>query len=345
MARFHTLLEEPAARSLAAQQPVGDPLEHGERETAWLDLKAFLVDESDVTFNADPNDVPALLESNPYFRILYNKKYVVDNGTHFRVANVFEDELKTTLERVRGKYPWVLLMVDDQTLFKESQNQDGVPVLSTKHILDDWSDWRKEDTLNVGPGKFSKSLSHWDDLRCYCRPLTSLVVCDRYLLANSLKMESNLLPMVGALLPGGSSEFKIDVMFISEAAKMVRPASAQKSITKYFRQNYPSIEVEVSVAVVPRIAATHDRHIYTNCSLITSGNSFSYFVDGKILARTYLSVASTLRQQTLAIAVDKLALLAKSLARATVVVGSPSNRLLDAALEVFRKGGKPIPLA
>lgn len=131
----------------------------------------------------------------------------------------------------------------------------------------------------------NKRFDTWNKLDCFCPPLRSIVIFDKYILNDNTgqRISENLFPLLDRLLQNTSRSISISLSIICEPRNWTLE-NRQKAIVRYLKSDlgFKSCNVNVirhnkSVYYRKKIDGLHGRVILTNYSHIRCDDSFNLF--------------------------------------------------------------------
>lgn len=142
-----------------------------------------------------------------------------------------------------------------------------------------------------------EELDRWSKLTVYQSPCSDIIVCDQYLLSDDSLLEFNLYDLLCQLyFPSVCSRMNIVIFTLKnhedrnciDASNIIREIQAK--IKKKTGQ-HPNVAI---VTGSSKKLGEHDRTIFTNYKLYTSGDSFNYFnsIGGKITNGRFFHIHS-----------------------------------------------------
>jgi hypothetical protein len=324
MAAYTTYCDPGFLDRFYRERPVRDVLEFSDDDRLWISLHDYLRKETDVVIKIGA-EYP--LDRYPFLRYLLDRPA----GTRCRLSeNVggAEDDLT----------PW--------TLFMSAHEGDDTPARVWRLTPDDWRNhWKRVSEhclMDVcsDPGERDR-LAAWQDLERFTGAHTSIVICDRYMLANLERSRENVFELVASLLPPNT---EVDVTLVTLEIKETNLQKVWEALLKHLSTRRPDADVNLTIVKATNLSDYHDRHVFIDHGFLISGHSFNYFKDQKLSVTTTLTYEPALKRSKLAIMLNRLQELATIVQKTPEklglyynVIGNRRNRLLDAALALSKK--------
>jgi hypothetical protein len=146
---------------------------------------------------------------------------------------------------------------------------------------DDWQVFYAPHAIQISKSEEGEFI--WDNMKRYlAQPLHSLVIIDNYLLANYAAMLNNLFRVLSAMLSGRKLTREIHIAIFTNQLYLDRNKNTEtldnihRKISNYIRHDLSIKSFNLCLVKITS-QENHDRHIFTNCYVFRSGNSFSYF--------------------------------------------------------------------
>ena len=335
MHRFTTYCDLAFLEEYTRIKPDKDVADWSEEEDQWKKVLDFLMKDSDVIVNTPKDDLsPALFERHPILRRLH------DRPVGSRLS--FDPEAFSGLEKrvfhEGDTNPWKLFLLNGTaTPPAQLSAAYGALFLSASEALQTWARVRHQPSLNVSsrgnPPHFS-----WRDLERFAMPLTSLLVCDPFLLARSepRKLQENVVPLIINLLPRGQNKLPVKIMLMTEKFDgRWSLEDVRRKLEGFIREQRHELKFSISIVIAKGLKDYHDRHVFMNYGFIKSGHSFDYFAKGKLERSTTIDFKSAIDTDELQTIIDKLRELARMVESSSKIpswiAGSKENALLRAA--------------
>ena len=337
MHRFTTYCDLAFLDQYARIKPDKDVADWTEEEDQWKKVLDFLRKDSDVIVNMPEEDLsPAQLERHPVLHRLLNGRLA---GS--RIS--FDPDAFSGLEEKafhEAKRPWrVFLLGKTITPPAQLSAAYGALFLDASEVLQTWARIGRPAMLNVSDRRDVPRFS-WKDLERFAAPLTSLLVCDPYLLKDkSGQALENVAPLVVSLLPKGQNQVPVEIMLVTMEV-VGRLEDLHSKLEGYIRKHRRTLAFSLSLVASKRMKVYHDRHVFMNYGFVKSGTSFKdYFKKGKPNANTTIGFEPVVDFDRLQVVTNKLRELARMVEDAPEedpqgrrnVVGSKENALLRAA--------------
>jgi len=348
VATFETFLDIEFIDRLTRAKPEREYLVRDEKQRQWDDIVDFLRQETNIVIDQSGSDLEQIAAEHPLIRYLIDRP----EGTNCAFRPGISRQRDATTSHPVASEPWRL------HLFQSVEGHPAVTselrraiYLNYEELEYRWPHLTAQRNLNVRDEGSDHSIRCWTDLKqAYVPHITSgIVMSDRYMLA-SKNSRRNVLDLLATLVVdnGGNQRniVPVHILLIAEEGKVKPDAEScyrelEEGLRERLHKREPGVAFELSL-VATNLKDYHDRHIFTNYSLLTSGDSFDYFeYEGHrataIRKNTVLQVHPKLKKETLTLAAQKLASLhaiverAKSDAHA-VIVGTPHHALLQAAV-------------
>ena len=314
-------------------KPTKDVAEFGEEDELWLELHRFLKKSTNLVVNA--SEVEELIKGYPFLRYLLNPPAGVayprfDPSKFSRIEeNEFHEETTN---------PWKLFLLNDTNTPPEQLSAAyGTLFLDTSAALQTWARIGRPVLLNVSDRGASSCFS-WADLERFATPLTSLLVCDPYLLARAepRELQENVVPLVVGLLPQGQNKLPVEIMLMTrDFDGKWSLEDVRRKLEALISEQHRELTFSLSLIIARGLKDYHDRHVFMNYGFMKSGQSFNYFKKGKLELRTTIDFEPVVDSGRLQTAINKLQELARMVESSSrmpsCIAGSKENALLRAA--------------
>lgn len=148
---------------------------------------------------------------------------------------------------------------------------------------EDWRPFYASNAIQIQRSTHSTVL--WKKMEAYFQqPFHSLVIVDNYIVANYHAMLNNLFRVLSVMLMKGTCNKEIHItIFTNKLYKNKHKQEQEESLENLYQKIHSHISsllgrkpFKLGVVKISS-SENHDRHIFTNCFVFRSGNSFTYF--------------------------------------------------------------------
>ncbi len=318
------------------EKPNQDLIEFNEQQKLWYDFHSFLSEDNlELTIGLDADVFENLKEANPFLIYFYN---LFGQGKDiFLDVQPFE-ELENDNFYQKGSFCKFFALTESEQycdlkiekygflFFNNSSLYQKISKLSIKYLEDNNLRSLK---LGAKTANSVPKLNDWKDLKNYAHPINSIIICDRYLLNSDYGFKDNLMPMLKILL---NPKTHTDILILGNEFKL--------SLSKFeenIKTELPNFDITISICKIS-LNDSHDRMIFTNFFHIKSGQSFTYFKNGKVntdIASTTLDFNSFFGQNSWLVALDFLKEIKShipeqdKIGEEIISIGTKQNRLLS----------------
>jgi hypothetical protein len=327
MAAYTTFCDPGFLDRFYRERPVRDVMEFTDDDRLWLSVHEYLRKETNVVVSSASAES---LSEYPFLRYLLDRPV----GT----SCVLEEEMPCEVDDLS---PWTLYMTHDEDVSHQ------VWRLSPADWRDHWKRLGEHCLVDVcdAPGDRDR-LTSWGDLERFHGTLSSVVICDRYMLSNVERAKENVFELIVSLLPHGPVERTIDVTLVTLEVKEINLQKVWDAFMQHLSDRRPEQEVNLTIVKATNLSDYHDRHVFVDYGFLISGHSFNYFKNQKLSVTTTLTYEPALKRSKLAIMLNRLQELATIVQKTPEklglyhnVIGNRRNRLLEAAVACGDKDG------
>jgi hypothetical protein len=126
------------------------------------------------------------------------------------------------------------------------------------------------------------SINNWDDLKKYTSPCSDIIIVDQYLFSSPDVYSCNIYKILQCLTENAKEE-KVNIVFVT--LRRVHDKKTHKDFYPDWDKIYSQLREKISKKHRPNITFVttndekldHDRTIFTNYKIFTSGDSYIYF--------------------------------------------------------------------
>lgn len=126
------------------------------------------------------------------------------------------------------------------------------------------------------------SINNWDDLKKYTSPCSDIIIVDQYIFSSPEVYSCNIYKILQCLTENTKEE-KVNIVFVT--LRRVHDKRTHKDFYPNWDKIYSQLREKISKKHRPNITFVttndeqldHDRTIFTNYKIFTSGDSFIYF--------------------------------------------------------------------
>ena len=295
---FCTFTDFKSLQEFIGLKPINDDPDNLEVEN-WRHCYRFLMNDTSYKLNEEKfavlnND----LDVYPLFRKLANRYFGGDESIILK-PNLCE---LTPAEFISISKQEKFVISEISRLPKLSEENTGCIIKDPTEFISNWRLLRDDTPFFVSKYKgVSKQLTSWDEVGNYMLPLNAIVICDNYILSNSLGVEYNLLKLLQILLQGKKLDVTFDITILTKSfyppikdkidaeskkdntIKTLDKIKEETPIEDVFKRISEGLKKILghdffNLTIVKReVPDYHDRYIFTNYFVLNSGNGFQYF--------------------------------------------------------------------
>lgn len=255
------------------------------------DFKSFLkkVRDFDLIINyPDQQEFEKAIINNPILDLITDTKSFERKFSENLLTDMY------SIEFYDNSSPIKIFMVElSSEECSQLSQKFGYEYLSTYNMSDRWktysstrNDWKMKVTQNNSIADELK-FDSWEKLSKFCHPLHSILILDRYILANKTnqQIKDNLFPLLKELTRLSCKEYVLNLTIITE--KLYTSIENVHEVVKSFIENVLKLNCNLNIIINDRsfnpldFEDLHPRRIFTNYFTINPDNSFNFFKSNK----------------------------------------------------------------
>ncbi len=227
-------------------------------------------------------DFKSLLELDPSFGFLLNYQSQLNFTGPFKTYFQKNDpKFRQALLCLNTKEDWhqILTELNCLILYKDDYQETIVSLIQDQHFKINFSNIEKQ------------KIKSWKDFSLISElPIDYLIFTDNYLLVDhgSQKIQHNIIPFLNSILAKNKREDKATTLIILTKASPPPYQRPSPSFTeRFFSDNYKNLKrlekthnlniYLVNSSLLPYDYDFHDRYLFTNFSILTSGKGFNLY--------------------------------------------------------------------